>query len=259
LIYNPIVEQSFTTGYNSNMDDTIDLLQIKIEKAKAQLSNDTIGAINAVDWKAVILGLRAKKGYNLEQLEDLELETELLLCGLVSPEDYPRELQNRMKISRTQASNLVNEMNEQVFAKIKAELIKITERKAKFATTEEESIKSVFETSVLDNTKEEEKKNTQILNSAGIEILKENNKETLPITEKLELPKGEEPAHPQEQSRVDGIRPILTQKLSSPVKIPSVKTDYSLDNLTKNGEVPVKPTPPGAYPKNADPYRLPPE
>lgn len=230
------------------MEDTIDLLQIKIEKAKAQLSNDTISAINAVDWKAVVLGMRTQRGYNLEQLEDLELETELLLCGLINPDDYPRELQNRMKISKAQANDLVNEMNTQVFAKIKAALIKITERKAKFTETEKGSTTNAPGTFILNNIKEEEKKNTQILNSAGIEIIKENKEATLPIPEKLELEKG-----------VDKIHPILTQKLSSPVKIPSVKTDYSLDNLTKNGEIPVKPASPSDYPKNADPYRLPPE
>ena len=39
-------------------DDIIDLLQVKIEKAKMQLPEDTVNAIAAVDWRAVILGLR---------------------------------------------------------------------------------------------------------------------------------------------------------------------------------------------------------
>ena len=80
------------------MENTTDLLQIKIEKAKAQLSDDTLNAINAVDWKAVILSIRETKGYSFEQLGDLETETELLLCGLLSPENYSKELENRMHL-----------------------------------------------------------------------------------------------------------------------------------------------------------------
>jgi len=116
-------------------NDIIDLLQIKIEKAKANLPVETANATAVVDWKAAILGLREKKGYSFEQLGDLELETELLLCGLVSPEKYPQELETRMKISKAEANEMVNIMNEQVFAKIRAEMIKNTERKKIFAGT----------------------------------------------------------------------------------------------------------------------------
>src|SRR3989338_4251664 len=115
-------------------DNTIDLLEIKIEKAKRELPLETVNAINAVDWKAVILGLREKKGYTFEQLGDLELETELVLCGLVTPEDYPRELEKRMGIGRAVADELVNEMNDLVFRKIREELIKNAERKKIFAS-----------------------------------------------------------------------------------------------------------------------------
>jgi len=118
------------------MDDTIDLLQIKIEKAKAALPAETVNATAAVDWKAAILGLRGKHGYTFEQLGDLELETELLLCGLLTPSDYPKELENRMKISRSAANELVSEMNDLVFKKIQAEMIKNVERKKVFAKKE---------------------------------------------------------------------------------------------------------------------------
>ena len=103
------------------MNDTVDLLQIRIEKAKRQLSEDTLNAIAAVPWQAAILKMRETKGYSFEQLGDLELETELLLCGLVSSQDYPKELENRMKISKAAANELVQEMNREVFSKIKEE------------------------------------------------------------------------------------------------------------------------------------------
>ena len=111
------------------MNTTVDLLQIKIEKARAELSEESRQAIDAINWKNVIVGLRAEKGYSFTQLEDLELETELLLCGLLNPEDYPKELEKRMGIPRPKIDELVNEMNEKVFKKIREELTKNIERK----------------------------------------------------------------------------------------------------------------------------------
>ena len=46
------------------MDDTIDLLQIKIEKAKSALPEDTLDAIAAVPWQATVLKMRETKGYS---------------------------------------------------------------------------------------------------------------------------------------------------------------------------------------------------
>src|SRR3989344_8250803 len=164
------------------MQDTVDLLKIKIEKAKRGLSLETVNAINAIDWKATILGMRAKKGYTFEQLGDLELETELLLAGLVSPENYPKELEKRMGISGAAANELVNEMNELVFKKIREELVKNTERKKIFQRETTPSLQPEPEHSPLaggegvaspDKGRLEGlgvKNDTIILNKAGIEI-----------------------------------------------------------------------------------------
>lgn len=178
------------------MDNTIDLLQIKIEKAKAELSENTRNAINAVDWKSVVLGMRRKRGYSFEQLGDLEIETELLLCGLLSPENYSKELEKRMALSKTEVNDLIKEMNSLIFVKIKENLIKIIERE------------KTFTKQTPANDTEEEKNDTQILNSAGIEIIPEK-------------PKPETP-------------PILTQKLSGYVKNEVVETNHSLENISKS-------------------------
>lgn len=113
----------------------LDMLQVKINRAQEELPQETRRAINSVDWRAYILSLREKKGYSFEQLEDLELETELLLCGLLSPENYPTELEARMKIPKPQVDLLVSEMNEFVFKKIKDELIRNTEKGEMFIKT----------------------------------------------------------------------------------------------------------------------------
>ncbi|MEI8174507.1 MAG: hypothetical protein WCG28_00990 [bacterium] len=219
------------------MDDIVDLLRIKIEKAKRELPLETINAISAVDWKMAILELRTKKGYTFEQIGDLELETELLLCGLTNIEKYQQELENRLKISKVAANELVNEMNNLVFKKIREELVKIIERKKVFTEIKEEK----------------QKENNAILSSAGINIIPDiplapyaqlmqaeklelENRDNL--LEKIENP---EPVHPiinLENSEVDSTpnmaNPILAQKLSGTVQIATVKTEHSLQNLSSS-------------------------
>ena len=245
------------------MDNTADLLKIKIEIAKRKLPLEAVNAIEAVDWKADILGLRSKYGYTFEQLGDLEIETELVLCGLVRIEDYPKELQDRMKISSSAVNELVNEMNELVFKRIRQELIKNIERKKIFGSRE------------MGDT---EKEDTTILNQAGIEIVpdlpeaeqarapkQEEAKAQTPMMqeEKLELGEAEKPIHPprsdfsrstpQEGNKKqdDKMHPLLVRKLSGSFQNPTVKTDHTLNNLSST-------TPPNTAPK-VDPYREIPE
>lgn len=104
------------------MENTTDTLQIKITEARNLLSKESREAIDNVNWKLTILGMDKK--YNPEQLENLETETELLLCGILNPEDYPKELENRMRISKEETTLLINEMDRLIFKKIQEELEK---------------------------------------------------------------------------------------------------------------------------------------
>lgn len=228
------------------MQDTVDLLKIKIEKAKRELPLETVNAINSVDWRAAILGLRTKKGYTFGQLGDLELETELLLCGLVGPRDYPVELVNRMGISKSQANELVNEMNDLVFAKIREELIRNTERKKIF--------RKDTDTQISENVPPAQtKKETSILGGAGIEIMPEKLELTTvakPVESREEiLKKIERPELIKEPQPAPKANPMLSQKLLTSIKIPTVHTNHSLSNLT--------PTSAPSTGAKADPYRMP--
>lgn len=217
------------------MDDTIDLLKIKIEKAKARLSDDTLNAIAAVPWQTIILGMRETKGYSFEQIGDLETETELLLCGLISSKEYPKELENRMRLSKAQVDVLVQEMNNLVFSKIKEELIKNTEQEKMF----EGMPRSVFQTKASPNPK-----STPVKTSSDKGIF------TKPDPTILELEVGN-----KEEKSV--VHPILAQKMTSSFQIPSVKTEHSLENITKTNVS----IPPDTKTKNGgiDPYREIPE
>ncbi len=233
------------------MNDPIDLLQIKIEKAKSALPIETQNAIATVDWKASILELRTKKGYTFEQLGDLEIETELLLCGLLSTRDYPEELEKRMGISKMAANELVVEMNNLVFKKIKEELIKNTDRKKTFQQREN----TPSQLSQEESTPEEEKTNdTLAFQEAGIQIIRD---EKLPVPDLPVVPSAQlmqagkiEPA--------EKIHSLLAQKLSGSIQTPTVRTEHTLENISKSA-IPSTPQPTTPKVPKIDPYRELPE
>ncbi len=267
----------------------MDLLQVKIEEAKKKLGEDTLNAIANVDWKSGIFKIREKNDYNLEQLAELELETEMLLCGLVRGEDYEKDLSDRMKISRDEANSLVQDMNEFVFKKIKNELIRLTERKRAIHTGKEpliETRRGVIPPKIAEKPEPMENlrmdnKDKQVLASAGITMPQgnlvdinapindfskekredmleniENPDSIIPPTLKTETPKTASIVHP-----------ILSEKMLSPVQTPKIETQYSLSNLSKttsadtknNNQSKGEPVNIKTYEKGADPYRMSPD
>lgn len=214
-----------------------DLLQIKIEKAKSMLPPETRKAIDSVDWRKVIFEMKEKKGYNFAQLEDLELETELVLCGLSNPEKYQEILESEMKISSFQANELVKEMNLKVFKKIREELIKILENKESVAV----KVKPINDTGLK---QPESNKPSEILVSPASKEAK------MHIENKAEQKKEET----NEEKTHAIINSIPAQRLFGTFKTPSIVTNHTLENITK----PIPPTQPTPQPVSAqkiDPYR----
>lgn len=112
------------------MENITNALQKKIIEARSYLTKEAREAIDSVDWKSVILKMNDR--YNEDQLDTLETETELLLCGLTIPDNYPKELENRMTIPKGQVDLLINELDESIFKKIQENLIQKVEKYRKF-------------------------------------------------------------------------------------------------------------------------------
>ncbi|MFN4181576.1 MAG: hypothetical protein ACK4FA_02690 [Candidatus Paceibacteria bacterium] len=204
------------------MDENIDLLKIKIEKARESLPNETREAIDAVPWRDVIYEMRERKGYNLSQLEDLELETELVLCGLVSPQEYPQELSVRMQLPEPQVQALVEEMNERVFKRIRDELVQRINRNQSLGITNNPSDTPKESPSVTE---------LNIDRVEDISTIKEQ------ILKEAEIKKGM-------------INSILEKKLANTHTIKPAKTEYSLGNISRAPD-------PGSSKANwNDPYRI---
>ncbi len=216
------------------MNDTIDPLQTKIGQARALLPKETLEAIDAVDWKTAILKIKDKKGYTISQLSDLEIETELLLCGLLNPTSYAKELENRMHISKVEVDDILKEMNESVFKKIREELMRITEN-PKVAIGKSPVAQS--------NQTTMGKGDTHILSSAGIEITEKGNPVPINTPTQKTVVKMED---------VKSTPSISVQKLSGAVQSKVINTDHSLNNISK-------PSTPTSYADKKDPYKEIPE
>lgn len=258
------------------MNNTVDLLQIKIERAREQLPTDTLNAIAGVDWKTAIMRIREKKGYNFEQLGALEIETELLLCGLISPNEYPKEIQNRMNISKAEADELVNEMNMMVFKKIREELVKNTERKRIFEQKKQEQKIVEIEKIPIVPTKIETPSSGDVivLKSAGIEMVRpeiappEKTAETREnLLQKIEHPSPlgssvVEPMRGEAKTPVmSNINSMLQQKIIGSVQVPIKKTEHTLENIP-NTNIPAVKAPEVVDTSSSlkkDPYRMSPD
>jgi len=232
------------------MNEDRDILNIKIQEARKKLPETTREAIDAVNWKPSLLGMRQTKGYTFEQLGDLEIETDLVLAGLLSPEQYPKELEKRMGITKDKVKELLHEMNTLVFSRVREEMIKITERSKKPTAKMEvqEKLPSpntpVSGNTISDTEMPEHEQN--VLKEAGIKILPSNMLGGVPvvITTKKETPKTS-PGAPDKSKEAPPIIeklipvtkdmakpptatiPIHTQKLANSFQIPIVETNHS--------------------------------
>ena len=234
------------------MDKTIDLLQVKIENARAELSKESRDAIDAIKWKDVIIRMREERGYSFTQLETLEMETELLLCGLIEPENYPKELETRMGLPRAQVDELVNEMNDRVFKKIREELVKNIERN-KTAETFPDNPLAFPLVRGKPFVSPDKGRSGGVGRQEGLslesreEMLEKIQNVDLSVQKELEAPTKEEIE--KEKTETPS---ILTQKLSGSFQIPKVETEHTLTNMTKDSSISTKPK---VGIPNVDPYR----
>lgn len=199
---------------------------------------------------------------NVEQLGILEREVTLVMMGLTSTGNFETELTRELNVDKIKGGEIVRDLNEKIFLKIR-ELLKLMNT-------------PIGEDPSLEETEEESEQpknpDTAIFSSAGIEILsekKERNelpKENLQVIKNLELteiPAKNPPPLPPEVIKPN-LSDILEQKMSTSFKMPGVKTEYTLNNISKpKNETAVNPPKPSpntvSYPPKGDPYRLSPD
>jgi hypothetical protein len=193
------------------MEITLEEIQKKFES----LPEDLKWAIMAANVDDNIIEIGQKEGLNVEQMGQLSLETHMVMFGFTHPDKFEESLKGSLKLSDEKTKVLANAVNEKILKEIRE----------KFMSLYQTPKKEEKPTEPTQNT--EEDTNTKILNLHGIEI----------VPEKLEL--ATKPISTQSKE----IHPPLIRKLSGSYQTPIIKTEHTLDNLTKNISAPTVSSP----------------
>ncbi len=193
----------------------------EIQKKFESLPEGLKWAVMAANVDDNIIEIGKTEGLNVEQMGQLSLETHMVMFGFTPSEKFEESIKNSLQLPSEKIHSIAGAVNEKILKKIREKMI---------------------ESSMA----EEDANDTQVLKSAGIEIVERG--ETLPVPEKLELNSAEKP---------EETHPILAQRLSGFTQSGLVETHHSLDNITKTNtpsQADIKPKIP-----SIDPYREIPE
>ena len=147
------------------------------------------------NYEETVLKIGQAHQLNVEQLGILERETTMVMMGLTPPQDFQTELARELRIDNAKGAEIVKEINEKIFFKIR-ELLKLMNTPAGEEPVIEEDTK-------LKNTGAD----WDVMKSAGIEI--------------VESPKV-----------APDIHPMLSQKMSGPSQSPAVTTEHTIETTT---------------------------
>ena len=202
------------------LEITIDEIQKKFESLPEDLKWAIMGA--KVDENITAIG--QESGLNVEQMGQLSLETHMVMFGFTHPDNFEESLKASLQLPDEKIKMIVNMVNEKILKKIREKLINLSEGKNDADENADED---------LDET--EEANNENVLKSAGIEIMKE------------ELGNGNGNMNGSVENKKT-INSILDKKLTGSFQMPPTKTEYTLNNMSKQEPE-----------KKIDPYRELPE
>ena len=232
------------------MDYAKDELKKQIEKARAQLSIEARDAIDSVDWKSMIVGMRESKKFSFTQIETLGTETEKILAGLLSGDGYKKELRSKMGLPEEDLNKLVAEMNEKVFKKIKENLV------AKLGENRNTTSIKALEIPQPAKLEEEEisHEDKEVFESAGISLSKPPAPEGK-WAEGLSAP-SEMIAQIENTDLIPKPQiPIVAQKLTGHFQMPKVETRYEVNPESIPKKIEIQPVAKPSIPA-VDPYRM---
>ena len=202
----------------------------EIQKKFESLPEDLKWAVMAANVDENIIDIGQAQGLNVEQMGQLSLETHMVMFGFTHPDKFEESVKNTLKLPDEKIHAIVNMVNEKILKEIREKAI---------GSSSKEPTKTETPTEINTN-------DTQILDSAGIQLVNEPTSLNSASEEKLKK----------------DMHGILAQKLSAPVQIPITKTEHTLDNLTKASGGLSQPNAQKEVPKSGyavDPYRIPPE
>ena len=224
----PQLVQAFEDNSKPEQEQTSSEVVQKLDKRMEDLPVEIKQVVQKSEYQTELYNIA--KGYNLTvtQMGFLETAVNDLIVGSIHPEEFQGFLGKNLTIPKEKIENLVSEINERIFLKIRKLL------KQASTTTEDKTPAKEGEWS-----QQAHKEDAKVFHSAGIEIVperleiaapasktSENREDMIKNIEKPELIK-------METVETKKVHPILLEKLSGSFQIGAVKTEHTLENITK--------------------------
>ena len=159
--------------------------------------------IMSSNYQNDLIEISKKYNLNVEQMGILERETTMVMMGLTNPNNFEAELTRELHVDTTKGSQIVKDINEKIFLKIR-ELLKLM--------------------------------NTPVGEEPSLEEEKIEPNLATPNQGKLGTGQVPDLTKPELPSPAPS---MLEKKLTGSFQIPSTKTEYSVPNVTKDEEKPV--------------------
>jgi hypothetical protein len=85
-------------------------------------------SLKHIPWANEILQIGKRYGIHVDQMGTLQLETMMVLVGIVHPDEYPKSLRQELNLPEETINNVVREVNERILKTIRQELIAYIEQ-----------------------------------------------------------------------------------------------------------------------------------
>ncbi|MFA5841518.1 MAG: hypothetical protein WC835_00970 [Candidatus Paceibacterota bacterium] len=232
----------------------------EIEGKFRSLPKDVRDAITSADVDLKVTELAGKYRLHIDKAEELSDETGLVMLGLTKPQDYLKNLKQRLELPEDMARDLVTDVNEQIFKPIRESLKQIhgMESSSPQPIAKTEQPMANYREAITDE-------DIKVMADNGMEIITDNNKQTtsdwvvggqeipqkheliVELEEPIEVKKGEVMGGqlpPIAPVNIPTTTPMASpsEKLTVPVKTPPTEATY-----TPSSEPPKK--------QPDDPYR----
>jgi hypothetical protein len=106
-------------------------LKQTIKEEMDKLPKETQNAINSLDWGNIVEEIGKKYLLNESEVNDLQVETMLVLFGIEELDSYTQNIENEVGISKEEAEKIAKEVNQKIFNPIYDILTKNIEDKIK--------------------------------------------------------------------------------------------------------------------------------
>ncbi len=274
------IRPELDTAYENNADDLLEEKYggtVKLDERFSKLPKEVQVAISESNYQPTLYAIAESHKLSISSMGALEEATTKVMLGIIHPDMYEKELQDKIKISKEEISKLVSEVNEKILKNIR-EILKSHWGQNNTAKAEDDDVPIPPYAISTITTQAPFKKETaaEVYKDSGIELVKDDKPSTPKIEEgAMSLKEDailkssgvgmtkEAPIFASEnivgdtateKKLLDGIEnpvnvatSIIGDKLSGVTKSTNTTTDYSLPKVSK-------PTEQASPTKPHDPY-----